>query len=198
MARDPSIRRPGTRQGRREKNKKANTNEIFHDSASSDWFNKISIDPNPSMFWMTEDNSFKPQEWGILVHKILSEVEHPEDLKNVLQSYADAGVIDEETTKMLEHVFQMIVGHPDLNEAFSPQAKVKNECELLIKNETKRPDRYAELPDKIFLLDYKTGQPKEEDKKQLQEYRDIIKTLTDKEIKSFLVYIKPDHITIQQ
>ena len=125
-------------------------------------------------------------------------MEHPEDLKNVLQSYADAGVIDEETTKMLEHVFQMIVGHPDLSEAFSPQAKVKNECELLIKNETKRPDRYAELPDKIYLLDYKTGQPKEEDKKQLQEYRDIIKTLTDKEIKSFLVYIKPDHITIQQ
>lgn len=197
----PEIRRfGGPEQGKvdEKKNKKANTNEIFHDSASSDWFNKISIDPNPSMFWMTEDNSFKPQEWGILVHKILSEVEHPEDLKIVLQSYADAGVIDEETTKMLERVFQMIVGHPDLSEAFSPQAKVKNECELLIKNETKRPDRYAELPDKIYLLDYKTGQPKEEDKKQLQEYRDIIKTLTDKEIKSFLVYIKPDHITIQQ
>jgi hypothetical protein len=127
------------------------------------------------MFWMTDGNSFEPQEWGKLVHKILSEVEHPEDIVKALFPYYDSGVIDDSTVTMLEKAFQTIVSHPKLKEAFSPEAKVKNECELLTGNETKRPDRYAELPEKIYLLDYKTGKPTQKDKEQLADYKEILK-----------------------
>lgn len=170
--------------------------EFFHDSASGDWFSKISIDPDPSMFWMTEADSFEPQEWGKLVHKILSEVEHADDLDKVLKQYFDNGIIDESTTDMLKKVFQMMVGDPLISEAFSSQAKVRNESELLTENDTKRPDRFAELPEKIYLLDYKTGQPRKENEAQLLEYKHILKDMVNKEIDAYLVYIRQDHIDV--
>jgi len=170
--------------------------EFFNDSASSDWFSKISIDPNPSMFWMTEADSFEPQEWGKLVHKILSEVEHADDLDKVLKQYFDSGTIDESTTDMLKKVFQMMVDNTLISEAFSSQAKVRNESELLTEKDTKRPDRFAELPEKIYLLDYKTGQPRKENEEQLLEYKRILKDMVDKEIDAYLVYIRQDHIDV--
>ena len=83
-----------------------------------------------------------------------------------------------------------MIHHPALQEAFSQQAKVKNECELL-SNEfgIQRPDRYAELPDKIILLDYKTGKPSEKHHEQLRHYITILQKMEKKNIEAFLVYL---------
>ena len=171
--------------------------EFLNESSSGDWFNKISIDPNPSMFWATESRSFEPREWGLLVHQILSEVEHSEDLDRVLQPYIDDGTIDEPTANMLAKVFHDMVNEPTISEAFSAQAKVRNERELLTDdNTTKRPDRFAELPDKIYLLDYKTGQPNKDDIEQLAGYKRILQTMVTKPIYAYLVYLNENNIQI--
>ena len=196
----PVIYRLGDPEQQRVDEKKDEEKVIgfFNESASGDWLNKINVEPTPSMFWMTDADSFEPREWGKLVHKILSEVEYPDDIDKVLQTYFDNGTIDRPTAQMLKKTFQKIVGNSIISEAFSSQAKVKNECELLTPEETKRPDRYAELPDKIYLLDYKTGQPKDDDIKQLAEYKAILQTIVSKNILAYLVYInKKENIDVK-
>lgn len=166
---------------------------LFHDSMTSDWLGKISVDPNPSMFWMNSNDRFEPLEWGKFVHKILAEITHKEDLEKVLTPYLDNGFIDETTKTMLSQVFNKMIHHPSIREAFSPIAKVKNECELLSKEYgIQRPDRYAELPEKTILIDYKTGKPFDEHRKQLLQYVSILEKIESKPIEAYLVYLSDE------
>ncbi len=168
----------------------SNKDDLFHESQASDWSQKVAIDPNPSMFWISSDNKMKPQEWGDFVHQVLSEVQDAHDIDRVLLPYLDAGIIDNRTTQILKELFDKMVHEPLISDAFLPEAKVKNECEVYSPEYgVRRPDRYAELPDVIYLLDYKTGKKREEHLKQLREYCSVLRGIVTKEIKAFLVYL---------
>ena len=181
---------PDTRKVELKKKKDNEVTEFMHESSASEWFNKISIDPNPSMFWIHPDDKMSPVEWGTFVHQTLSEVQHNDDFDCALRPHLDAGVIDQATADMLRAKFQQMVRHPLISEAFSPHAKVKNECEILLADgNILRPDRYAELPDKIYLLDYKTGKPDSEHHRQLNQYREVLKKMVKKPIEAYLVYL---------
>ena len=181
---------PDTRKVELKKKKDNEVTEFMHESSASEWFNKISIDPNPSMFWIHPDDKMSPVEWGTFVHQTLSEVQHNDDFDCALRPHLDAGVIDQATADMFRAKFQQMVRHPLISEAFSPHAKVKNECEILLADgNILRPDRYAELPDKIYLLDYKTGKPDSEHHRQLNQYREVLKKMVKKPIEAYLVYL---------
>ena len=181
---------PQTRKVVLKKKGKKNVNEFLNESSASEWFNKINIDANPSMFWAHPDDKMSPMEWGTFIHQTLSEVQHTDDFDRALKPHLDAGVIDSATADMLKELFQQMASHSVIREAFSPTAKVKNECEILLSNgNILRPDRYAELPDKIYLLDYKTGKPEAEHHRQLGHYREVLKKMVSKPIEAYLVYL---------
>ena len=164
--------------------------EIFHESTSCEWFEKISVDPNPSMYWMSKDNKMEPVEWGTFVHQVLSEVQQANDVGHVLDPYVNSGTIDPKTATLLQGIFEQMVIHPDIHEAFSEQATVKNECEILSRQYgIIRPDRYAELPDKIILLDYKTGKTSDKHHQQLRQYMSVLTKMVGKPISAYLVYL---------
>ena len=164
--------------------------EVFHESTSCEWFGKIRIDPTPSMFWISKENKMQPVEWGEFVHQALSEVKQADDIEHVLDPYVTSGVIDTQTALMLQGLFEQMVIHPMIYEAFTEQAKIKNECEILSHQYgIIRPDRYAELPDKIILLDYKTGKKSDEHHRQLNQYMSVLSKMVTKPIKAYLVYL---------
>lgn len=163
---------------------------VFHESRSCEWFNKISIDPEPSMFWMSREDRMKPQEWGDFVHQVLAEIKNEGDIDRALLPHLDAGVIDPPHARQLKDLFLQLAHHPVIGPAFHPEAHVKNECEILSKSHRiLRPDRYAELPDKIYLLDYKTGKPSEKHHEQLQQYVTVLRKMVSKTIEAYLVYL---------
>jgi ATP-dependent exoDNAse (exonuclease V) beta subunit len=162
----------------------------YHESRSSEWFDKISIDPDPSMFWISREDRMKPQEWGDFVHQVLSEIEHEADMDRALRPHLDAGVIDASRAQQLKDLFLKMMHHPVIGRAFLPEARVKNECEILSHPYgILRPDRYAELPDKIYLLDYKTGKPAPAHHAQLQRYGAVLQKMVSKPIEAYLVYL---------
>lgn len=172
------------------KKEKAAVKDVFTDSVSSEWFDKITIDPDPSMFWISKDDKMKPQEWGEFVHQVLSEIQGAKDIDRVLNPYVDTGVIDKRTALMLQGLFEQMVLNPTIYEAFTDQAKVKNECDILSrKYGIVRPDRYAELSDKIILLDYKTGMKLDKHHDQLRCYIEVLKNMVQKKIEAYLVYL---------
>lgn len=168
------------------------------DSSSMDWMSKVSVDATPSVFWSSETDKWQPREWGDLVHKILSEIQTDDDIDSALEPYLLDGTLDDAMAKALKDKFMQMVKNPLIGVAFNKDAKVKNECDILYNGEVKRPDRYAELPDSIYLLDYKTGQklPKYHD--QLREYASALTCLTDKEIWAYLVYLSQDVIEVER
>ena len=164
--------------------------EFYHESCSGDWLHRISVDGNPSMFWADPENKMKPQEWGDFVHQVLSEILDANDIARALRPHLDSGVIDQATADMLTNLFIQMATHPLIGEAFAPEARVKNECDILLANgDILRPDRYAELPDRIYLLDYKTGQKLKKHHDQLRDYMRVVSKMVSKPIEAYLVYL---------
>jgi ATP-dependent exoDNAse (exonuclease V) beta subunit len=192
------IYRFGEADFRNPKEKQTNESEgkAMGDSVSSDWFHKIDVDSTPSMFWMEDKDPMLPREWGELVHQILSTVQTPSDMDSALSPYLLDGTLDAEVANMLKDKLMQMVQHPEIGEAFSSMAKVKNECDILFNGEIIRPDRYAELPEVIYLLDYKTGKKEEKYKTQIQRYAHALRELTDKEIRAYLVYLAETAIEV--
>ena len=165
-------------------------------SRSVDWMSRISLDASPTMFWSSDEDKMSPVEWGEKVHSILSEIRTVNDIDVALLPYLLDGSIDSDTAKLLKAKFMQMTVHPMIAEAFSDAALIKNECDILYDGSIKRPDRYAELPDVIYIIDYKTGKPSNKYHEQLQTYANALKELTDKEIRAFLVYLGEDTIEV--
>ena len=163
--------------------------EPMTDSVASDWFGKITVDPNPTMVWQSKSDKLLPREFGELVHQILSKIRTASETETVLSPYLNDATIDEETAAWIRERFMQMAQHPQIAPAFGPSAKVKTECEILQQGKVLRLDRYAELPDAIYLIDYKTGKADDEHQKQVRNYANALKEMTDKEIRAFLVYL---------
>jgi ATP-dependent exoDNAse (exonuclease V) beta subunit len=171
------------------------------ESVAGDWFGKINVDPIPTKLWQSQNERLQPREWGEQVHQILSNISYPEELDAVLTPCLADGTLDQASAEWIRDRFNQMASHPLIAEAFGHDAKVKTECEILYpmaKDKVIRLDRYAELPDAIYLLDYKTGQKKEEHENQVKIYANALREMTDKPIRAFLVYLSEDIIQVEQ
>ena len=150
------------------------------------------------MFWK-KDEDLNPREWGVLVHEIFSKINTIDDAPIVLRRYVNDGVIDHNESDNILAQFKKVAEMEEIKEAFSPDAIVKNEMEILVGNAEShnaskakilRPDRYVELKDKVIVIDYKTGAPEEEHYGQLRQYMLVLRVMiSHKNIEAFLVYI---------
>ena len=154
------------------------------------WAEKLDFDPDPTMIW-AEKGTFMPEEWGTLVHQILSRIKTIDDAEKALKPYVNDGTIDEEQAAKLLATFRKVTEIPELKPAFSEEAVVKNEMDIhTYDGRIIRPDRYAETKNGIILIDYKTGKAHEEYYNQLRDYIGaIIQMNSMQQIKAFLVYI---------
>ena len=158
--------------------------------ATLNWFDKLQVDADPTMIW-AERGSFMPEEWGSLVHQILSKIKTIDDAERALRPYVNDGTIDEEQAAKLLDTFRKVTDIPELKPAFSADAVVKNEMDIhTYDGRIIRPDRYAETPHGTILIDYKTGKAHEEYFNQLQDYTAALMQMNgNQSIKAYLVYL---------
>ena len=151
---------------------------------------KLQVDADPTMIW-AEKGSFMPEEWGSLVHQILSKIKTIKDAENALRPYVNDGTIDGEQAAKLLDTFRKVTDIKELKPAFSDDAIVKNEMDIHTSDgRIIRPDRYAETQQGIILIDYKTGKEHEKYYDQLRDYMSaIIQMNRMQQIKAYLVYI---------
>ena len=157
---------------------------------SLNWFDKLQVEADPTMIW-AEKGSFMPEEWGSLVHQILSKIKTIDDAERALRPYVNDGTIDEEQAEKLLDTFRKVTDIPELKPAFSADAIVKNEMDIhTYDGRIIRPDRYAETPNGTILIDYKTGKEHEEYFNQLRDYTAALMQMNgNQSIKAYLVYL---------
>jgi ATP-dependent exoDNAse (exonuclease V) beta subunit len=157
---------------------------------SLNWFDKLQVEADPTMIW-AKKGSFMPEEWGSLVHQILSKIKTIDDAERALRPYVNDGTIDEEQAGKLLETFRKVTDIPELKPAFSADAIVKNEMDIhTYDGRIIRPDRYAETPNGTILIDYKTGKEHEEYFNQLRDYAAALMQMNgNQSIKAYLVYL---------
>lgn len=168
-----------------------------HKVATVNWDDVVKVETEPVML-STSERLYQPQEWGVLVHEILSKIKTKDDAQYVIQPYIYNGCIDERQTELLLRQFEEITSHEKIKDAYSDECIVRSEMEILTsEGQIIRPDRYAELSDKVILIDYKTGKKDDDYHKQLKTYiSSLPKMNVNKKVEAYLVYLGEDKIEI--
>ena len=98
--------------------------------------------------------------------------------------------VDEERRPRLREAFLKIMGNQELAACFAPETRCLNETTILAPDGTEhRPDRIALLPDRVMVIDYKTGQAHPEYQKQIDTYCDLLRNMGYKNVEGRLLYI---------
>ena len=130
---------------------------------------------------------------GIFTHEILSQIKTKKDVTKVLNSYLLEGKItNEEKTSILERI-ENVLNDANYSVYFTENLKIINEREMLAteneQSKTYRPDRLIETENGFIIVDFKTGEEKEKDQKQVETYKNKLEQFGKKVIKTDVIYI---------
>jgi CRISPR/Cas system-associated exonuclease Cas4 (RecB family) len=131
---------------------------------------------------------------GLVVHQALSYVDHPAQIDFAVKKCLQDGLILTEEVSWLKGELEAITQHPDIAHFFdySENAKSRNELAMAAggsSQQIKRPDRCIVYDNHtVELLDYKTGEPLESHKRQINQYGDILEKSGLKVQKKYLLY----------
>ncbi|OOV29877.1 ATP-dependent helicase [Flavobacterium sp. LM5] len=149
----------------------------------------IKIAQKEALMWGTQQQ--EAIAYGNVVHEILAEVKHQNDIENAIAKALDYGWIHFEQHKTVQETIESIVLHPELLVYFEKGNQVFNEQTIIQKEgKTIKPDRMVlKEKNEIYLLDYKTGEHNVKYVKQLEHYQEAIEKMGYKVVKKALVYI---------
>lgn len=128
---------------------------------------------------------------GLFVHELLSKINTEKDTAKVLESYVlDGQITLEEKNEIQETLVQIIRKY---SEFFDEKWEVINENDIMISEKGQshifRPDRILKGEEGYIIVDFKTGEQKEKDERQIEGYRNILEGLGRKVLKTQLIYL---------
>tara|TARA_B110000003_G_scaffold174149_1_gene173756 strand:- start:3666 stop:6788 length:3123 start_codon:yes stop_codon:yes gene_type:complete len=156
---------------------------------STPWKNhNINLLANSSTFWGSKRGDAK--EYGTLIHKILSEIITKADVCRVVEKYVQKGDLHHEKKNQLQQLILEIISHAKLKYYYSEDVTVYNERDVFYNNQIVIPDRLVfDDQKRVAIIDYKTGVSKEEHYSQLENYGNVLESLSYSVDKKILVYI---------
>ena len=161
---------------------------------TSPWRDKIKISFSAPAIWNVPENSEEsfdlrdPRKFGNLIHNIFAKLDNKMELESTLKEMEDYGLIEKADITVLKNLIQETLKLPPLNKVWLDGEHII-EKEIIIPDGTSyRPDRVVKKDNNTYLIDFKTGSPKNSDKKQIKYYEKLLETLNFRNIKSFLIY----------
>lgn len=149
-----------------------------------------------------EDEDPDPRSEGNIRHYAMSRVTTSpymeDEIKSALSHLANIGTIAEERISEIYTELMSAISKPEVEQWFSPDLKVYNERELLLRgHKTLRPDRFTVSPERdATVIDYKFGAvEKESYRSQVRDYIRALKaTGLYRSVTGFIWYVSLDKI----
>lgn len=138
-------------------------------------------------------NRIEKVRLGIFVHEILAKIKSKLDVQQVLERYELEGLFTSQERIEIENRILQIVNSDEYGKYFLPETKSINERDIMISenNEIKvlRPDRLLETENGFIIIDFKTGEKKDDHQKQMEAYRLAFEKLGKKVLECVLIYV---------
>lgn len=136
-------------------------------------------------------------EVGKIMHYVLSQIEHSDQIQKVLNRCMAEGIITDR--KLMDVVIKRLqkgFSNPKIAQWFAPGNQVFNECSITsISKETGepctlRPDRVIINGNMITVVDFKFGRPEAEHHAQVEAYKQLMHAMyPQKQVEGYLWYI---------
>ena len=139
---------------------------------------------------------------GNVLHQLFSTIYTTADIPARLNELEQQGIIynDEITSAQLRTRIEDAITNPQVQEWFSKRWQLYNECTILEYNkdtnevEEHRPDRVMTDGKEFVVVDFKFGKEREEYKKQVQQYMEILIRMGYKKVSGYLWYVVKNNV----
>ncbi|MGY6558308.1 MAG: UvrD-helicase domain-containing protein [Nitritalea sp.] len=132
------------------------------------------------------------RQFGMLVHELLETAQDQRELQHLLQRAHFAGRLNETEYQQIAQQFEALFERELMRSWYAPGLKVLREQGIYVPQKgQRRPDRIVFLPDAVHVIDFKTGEPRAQDREQVLAYRSLVEELQDLPVKAFVVYVDP-------
>lgn len=139
---------------------------------------------------------------GNVLHQLFSTIYTTADIPTRLNELEQQGIIynDEITSAQLCTRIEDAITNPQVQEWFSKRWQLYNECTILEYNkdtnemEEHRPDRVMTDGKEFVVVDFKFGKEREEYKKQVQQYMEILIRMGHKKVSGYLWYVVKNNV----
>jgi len=170
---------------------------ILNKFVSEDWTKLISVAPSENIK-LDLISSKSSRAYGKLIHRILASIYYEYDLYTTFANISDSEILSSSEIDIIKDLVSRVIAHPELKRYFHEDLIIKNETEILLEDGTTvRPDKVVIDKVKLTIIDYKTGEEKNEDILQIKGYKKVFQNLNYKDIEAKLVYLN-DEIKIIQ
>lgn len=143
-----------------------------------------------SLLWDTHQQ--EALERGNLIHELFSKITYATDLDAVLNDALQEGTLTAEQYELLQPQMARLLSNSTLAPFFSKDYEYFTEREFIDANGNYfRPDRLAYNPSsrEVYIIDYKTGQPNDQYRTQLQHYQQNLTAIGWQVKGKYLVYL---------
>ncbi len=128
-------------------------------------------------------------EYGRLMHDFLSGIDSVDAIQKNVNRFVNRGIIANNEREIWEKRLFDIVSHPKLSKFFDPALTTFSERSLFYQGKMFRPDRIVIDQDRLYVLDFKTGEKSEKHKRQVNTYASLFYEMGYENISSILVYL---------
>jgi hypothetical protein len=141
-----------------------------------------------------EDESSQYIHQGELLHNLFAYIRTADDIPQALARLRMEGVIaSDEQEQEIHKLAVWALGHPKVNEWFSGNWTLYNECAIIYMDkdglQTRRPDRVMMKEGQVVVVDFKFGKKKAVYHKQVRDYMSLLASMGYTHIRGYLWYV---------
>ncbi len=157
---------------------------------NNDWNKKLKLKYASEEFMIESIPEIQDKvNYGKLMHSVFQEIITFKDTKTAVMKAHSEGFLSLKEAEIMINKINRIIKDKKVKSWFDGSYKVINEDAILTKSgDIKIPDRVMISDTEIIIIDFKFGKHRDEYKKQISEYQDLVKNLYQLPVKSFLFY----------
>jgi len=159
---------------------------------SANWRDKLIIQNRGTEFFGQKQRwGGDKLHFGLILHDLMSKIINAEDVEPVFENYFSVHPASQSMVDELKEKVAQILNNDLMKDWFSGKWEVKTEATVIIPDgRKKRFDRVMLGSSQTLVVDYKTGEKRESDRKQLKQYATILKEMGYPSVEAFLVYLQ--------
>jgi len=178
---DRDTRKPEKKTGQNEKT-------VYHSELSgniSRELRQITIKRNSRLLW----NEIKPEkdDHSNLFHEMLKQITYVSDIDKILLQALNQGLLSSSEMATMKNDIMDLLTAGNVEKYFMPPYQVMNERALMNALDLNIPDRVVTHGEETVVMDYKTGNKRNEDVAQIKLYINQLKRFGFKDVKGFLI-----------
>ena len=182
--------------GSRDKPDQDRTEEhLFEPKNISDylWFPDIALQDKEEL--ISEEYLSPEMLYGKEFHLLISKINDPRMITHTLEQEINSGNVSIENKKRLQEHLERLLSLDAYKTLFDGDPEILSEKDIVIsETDILRPDKIIRKMNETIVIDYKTGLPKQKDRKQILQYKAELEKMNWPNVSAYLYYSANDQL----